>query len=84
MALASKIMKNSQNLKIALILEACYQEPWRYCPKLNMTNVYVNCIDSYSIGSFWQYLQGKKCADMGSYFTECFDESAKLFNKHLI
>ena len=30
----------------------------------------VNSIDSYFIDSFWQYLQGKKCADMGSYIIE--------------
>ena len=28
-----------------------------------------NCIDSYSIVRFWQYLQGKKVADIWSYFT---------------
>ena len=73
-ALGSKILKNYQNGKIALILGACYHEPSRYCPKLNMANFYVNCIDSYSIVSFEQYLKGKKCADMGSYFTEWIDE----------
>ena len=35
-ALASKIMKNYKNKRIDLILVACYQEPWRYCQKLNM------------------------------------------------
>ena len=35
-----------------------------------MANSYVNCIDSYFIVRLRQYLQGKKCADMGSYFTD--------------
>ena len=70
-ALATKVMKNYKK-KIALILGARYQESWRYCPKLNMANFYVNCIDSHSIVRLRQYLQGKKCADMGSYFTEWY------------
>ena len=69
-ALATKVMKNYKK-KIALILGARYQESWRYCPKLNMANFYVNYIDSYSIVIFWQYLQVKKCDNMGSYFTKC-------------
>ena len=28
-------------------------------------------MDSYPFVRFWQYLQGKKCADMRSYITEC-------------
>ena len=36
-----------------------------------MANFYANCIGSYSIVTFGLYLQGKKCADMGSYITEC-------------
>ena len=36
-----------------------------------MANCYANCMDSYSLVRFWQYLQGKKCADMRSYITEC-------------
>ena len=52
-ALANEIMKNYKDRKIALILGACYQEPWRYCRKLKMENFYVDCIDSYSIVSFW-------------------------------
>ena len=68
-ALVKKIMKLHQNWKIALnLLPIAF---WRYCPKLNMANCYFNCMDSYSIVIFWQYLQGKKCADIRSYITEC-------------
>ena len=36
-----------------------------------MANCYANCMDSYPLVRFWQYLQGKKCTDMRSYITEC-------------
>ena len=50
-ALAGKMIKNRQKLKMAIF--------------------YVNCTDSYSILRLRHYLQGKKCADMWSYITEC-------------
>ena len=40
-----------------------------------MANWYVDYMGSYCIVRFWQYVQGKKCADIGSYITECDVES---------
>ena len=50
--------------------------PVNCCQKLNMAIFYPNCIDSYFIARLRQYLQGKKCADMGSYFTESNDRNS--------
>ena len=45
-----------------------------------MANSYVNCIDSYSKVRLRQYLQGKKCADMWSYFTKGFGIQRQNFS----